>query len=297
MTSPIQPIRVESIMIDGRLRKLREDVVTELMGSIREIGLINPLLIRRPDGHLVPHLVAGWHRLEAVRRLGWELVPCCTLDADDLLAEINEIDENLQRADLTSAERSMHTARRKELYEALHPETKHGAIGGGHTQSGQLGHSVPGTKSPRYTATAKGSERTTRREAQRAKRIPSIAKTVGTSLDNGVELDALAKLPPDQQEPLIARAAAGEAVSAKHEPLPCVSGMLDDVPYEAMLQAIRPVLMEQLGFLPDVVLVLRAPDGQCRSFCAAREAADPRRLMTQLLEQALRQRRAAEKGH
>jgi hypothetical protein len=57
--------------------------------------------IGRPDNHLVPHLVDGWHRLEAVRRLGWQEVPCCTLESDDVQAEVNEIDENLMRADLS----------------------------------------------------------------------------------------------------------------------------------------------------------------------------------------------------
>jgi ParB-like chromosome segregation protein Spo0J len=130
VTSPIQPIRVESILVDARLRKLRESVVVDLMGSIGEVGLIHPLTIRRPNGQYVPHLVAGWHRLEAVRRLGWELVPCCTLDGDDGRAELTEIDENLMRAKLTAAERARHIGRRKELYEALHPETRNGGAPG-----------------------------------------------------------------------------------------------------------------------------------------------------------------------
>lgn len=213
MTSPIQPIRVESILVDGRLRKLREDVVAELAESIRDVGLIHPLLIRRPGGHLVPHLVAGWHRLEAVKQLGWELVPCCTLDGDDVLAELNEIDENLARADLTPAERAAHTGRRKELYEQLHPETRNGAIGGGHTQLRQPGEAAPAMK--RYTATTKRSERTAQREAARAKRVPRITDAIGTSLDQGEELDALGKLPAEQQDELLDRAMAGEAVSAK----------------------------------------------------------------------------------
>ena len=41
-------------------------------------------------------------------------------------AELIQIDENLIRANLSDAERILHVARRKELYEKLHPETKHG---------------------------------------------------------------------------------------------------------------------------------------------------------------------------
>lgn len=39
---------------------------------------------------------------------------------------------------LTAAERAMFTARRKDAYETLHPETAHG---GNCKESGQLGHS------------------------------------------------------------------------------------------------------------------------------------------------------------
>ena len=41
-------------------------------------------------------------------------------------------DENLIRNDLTALERAEETAKKKRLYDALHPETAHGAIGGGH---------------------------------------------------------------------------------------------------------------------------------------------------------------------
>jgi hypothetical protein len=41
-------------------------------------------------------------------------------------AELIHTDENLIRANLSDAERILHVARRKELYEKLHPETKHG---------------------------------------------------------------------------------------------------------------------------------------------------------------------------
>ena len=40
---------------------------------------------------------------------------------------------------------------------------------------------------------------------------------IGTSLDKGEELDALAKLPPERQERVIARAKAGGKVSVKTE--------------------------------------------------------------------------------
>jgi hypothetical protein len=51
--------------------------------------------------------------------------------------------------------------------------------------------------------------------ATRATKIPGIDQLAGTSLDRGDELDALAKLPPEQQAPIIEQAKSGEKVSAK----------------------------------------------------------------------------------
>ncbi|PRA46686.1 hypothetical protein CQ062_23395 [Ochrobactrum sp. MYb68] len=47
---------------------------------------------------------------------------------------------------------------------------------------------------------------------------PDIQRIVGTSLDKGVEMDALAKLPEKERENLISRAEAGEKVSARPAP-------------------------------------------------------------------------------
>lgn len=89
----------------------------------------------------------------------------------------------------------MHIAERKRLYEEVHPETKHGKVGNGREKSRQVGDST----ADRFTADAVEktgrSERTIQRDAARGSKIESLEKVVGTSLDNGNELDALAKLP------------------------------------------------------------------------------------------------------
>jgi hypothetical protein len=64
------------------------------------------------------------------------------------------------------SERALFTQRRKEAYEALHPETKNGATGGGHNQLRQLGEAAP-----RFTADTAArtgqSERSVQRDATR----------------------------------------------------------------------------------------------------------------------------------
>jgi hypothetical protein len=72
-------------------------------------------------------LVGGWHRLEAVRKLGHDSIEAKVLDGVDAdAALLAEIDENLIRAELSPAERKLHIARRKELYDAQPNAPKRG---------------------------------------------------------------------------------------------------------------------------------------------------------------------------
>src|SRR5262245_40887993 len=71
-------------------------------------------------------LIVGNHRLEACRLLGWKEIEANIVDLEALDRELAEIAENLMRNELTVLERSDHLARRKEIYETKHPETRHG---------------------------------------------------------------------------------------------------------------------------------------------------------------------------
>jgi ParB family chromosome partitioning protein len=75
-----------------------EEALTELMESIREFGVIQPLIVRQTEAGF--ELIAGERRLRASRMAGRESVPCIIRQADDKeMAEIAMI-ENLQRQDL-----------------------------------------------------------------------------------------------------------------------------------------------------------------------------------------------------
>jgi ParB/RepB/Spo0J family partition protein len=195
-----------------RMRRLRPEVVDELAESINTLGLLQPVVVR-PGGNGGHVLVVGAHRVEATKRLEHESIAAIVLDgldADEAL--LAEIDENLIRADLSPAERALHLAERKRLYEKLKPETKHGAIGRGRKKSSQNENSFV-----RDTAAKTGKGRSTvARDITRANEIAVLADIVGTSLDQGDELDALAKLPEDEQRKLAERAKAGERVTAQH---------------------------------------------------------------------------------
>jgi hypothetical protein len=194
-----------------RMRALRPEKVAEIAESIQARGrLFHPITVR-PRGRNSFWLVIGRHRLEAFRELGLETIPATVhdgLDADAAL--LAEIDENLVRADLSPAERALHVGKRKDLYEKLHPETKHGGDRKASRQNGDL---------KRFTKDAAErtgkSERTIQREAERASKVAVLPDVVGTSLDQGDELDALAKLPEVEQRKLAERAKAGERVTAR----------------------------------------------------------------------------------
>ncbi len=78
----------------------------------------------------VYHLVAGQHRLEACKSLGWREIPAVLTEEPELKRRLWEIDENLCRAELSHLEKGEHLVERKAIYEALHPETRQGAQGG-----------------------------------------------------------------------------------------------------------------------------------------------------------------------
>ena len=116
-------IRTDLIKINEGRRSLNHDKIHDIVDSIKELGLINPICITRD--HV---LVAGNHRLEAYKMLGIDEIPFVYFEKQNtLLAELAEIDENLVRYELTTLEEGEQLSRRKEIYEELYPETKHGS--------------------------------------------------------------------------------------------------------------------------------------------------------------------------
>ena len=75
--------------------------------------------------------IAGGHRLEAAKRLGWEEIEAkIWTDVTDDWAAIMEIDDNLAGAEMNALDTAVFLATRKQVYERLHPETKAGVAGG-----------------------------------------------------------------------------------------------------------------------------------------------------------------------
>jgi ParB family chromosome partitioning protein len=109
-------MRVDDIYVDDHRRPLDLKAVEILKDSITRLGLLNPITITRRDGvdyfgdgdlvDNVPVLVAGRHRLAAVKALGHERIEAFMVQYGDIDARLAEISENLHRAELTVQERS-----------------------------------------------------------------------------------------------------------------------------------------------------------------------------------------------
>lgn len=108
-----------------RLRPVSEAGVESIIASIEEVGVMkDPVHLRRKKGGQLV-LIAGGHRVEAARRLGWtEIEAKVWTDVTDDWSRMMEIDDNLAGAELTPLDTAVFLARRKEVYERLHPEAK-----------------------------------------------------------------------------------------------------------------------------------------------------------------------------
>lgn len=84
-------------------REFRDEELAELMGSIRENGLLQPIVVRPAHGGTAEwQLVAGERRWRAITRLGWEEVPAVVRDVDDRTLLVLALVENLQRSQLSA---------------------------------------------------------------------------------------------------------------------------------------------------------------------------------------------------
>lgn len=73
----------------------------ELVSSIKQAGLLQPVVVRRAPVSGGYELIAGERRLRACQQLGWERIPAVQRDADDRTLLTLALIENLQRDDLS----------------------------------------------------------------------------------------------------------------------------------------------------------------------------------------------------
>lgn len=115
-------LALEAIEVPERLRSVSADHAGMLAADIRLRGLLQPVVVRGPlpGGRWV--LLAGAHRLEAMRLLGRAEIPAVAADVANggWAAELVEIAENLFRNDLSALERAVYVVRYRAAWEVKH---------------------------------------------------------------------------------------------------------------------------------------------------------------------------------
>ena len=82
-----------------------EENLQELSNSIKEQGMIQPIIVRKSkDNSAKYEIIAGERRWLAAQKAGLHEVPVVITDADDLKSLEFAIIENVQRNDLTAIE-------------------------------------------------------------------------------------------------------------------------------------------------------------------------------------------------
>ena len=97
-----------------------EDSLGDLTESIRQIGVLQPILVRQiDDGY---ELIAGERRWRAAQRAGLASVPAIVRAADDLGSMEQALVENLHRQDLTPLEEAAAYNQLLEDFELTHEQ-------------------------------------------------------------------------------------------------------------------------------------------------------------------------------
>lgn len=121
----VQRIKMAETMLSGMARKRDAAHVEALADSMNRIGLLNPITVMRANytargraDNPGFRVLAGGHRYEAAKMLGWEEIDAFVVECseDDAKSQrMIEITENLHRAELTAGERARLIAEWTEL--------------------------------------------------------------------------------------------------------------------------------------------------------------------------------------
>lgn len=97
--------------------------LSELVASIREKGVLEPLLVRPTENGY--EIIAGERRWRACKELGIDRIPCIIKDADDRESLELALIENLQRKDLDPFEEGDGLQALAEKFHYTHAEIAH----------------------------------------------------------------------------------------------------------------------------------------------------------------------------
>jgi ParB family chromosome partitioning protein len=98
-----------------------EESLADLAASIRELGVLQPVLVRAADSGRY-RLIAGERRWRAARRAGLDTIPAIVRETDELGSIEQALVENLHRQDLTALEEASAYQQLIEDFELTHDQ-------------------------------------------------------------------------------------------------------------------------------------------------------------------------------
>lgn len=101
----VEDIEIELIRPSRRPLRISIGRIDDLMLSIQEKGLLQPIVVRPIENGF--EVVAGNRRLEACRKLEWKKIPCLVVDIDDREAFETSLIENIQRNSMNPIEEAL----------------------------------------------------------------------------------------------------------------------------------------------------------------------------------------------
>jgi ParB family chromosome partitioning protein len=191
----IQKFDIKDIKVIGKRRAVTEDKKCRVADSMAKIGLRTPISVRKRDNGEI-ELVAGLHRLEAAKSLGWKEIDCIVMKGGKIQRQLWTVAENLHRSNLTTLQRAEHVAKWKRLVKELD----------GDGQAAQPGGRQRTDKGISGTARKLGVKRETVRRSEEIAKISPKAKAAAKSAGLDRKQDALLK---------VAKEATAEAQVAK----------------------------------------------------------------------------------
>lgn len=162
-------IYLKDVTVQDRVRKDLGDI-DELCDSIREVGLIQPIVLTRDH-----RLVAGERRFRALQRLGVDvLIHAKTFiyndEQDQLRLQAMEIEENVRRKQLTWQEEVLAKKKLLETLQAIHGVARPGYP----SRSDVLGITSPGFGINKLSSLLGESNAQTSKDIELAKLIESV---------------------------------------------------------------------------------------------------------------------------
>ena len=175
---------------DHPFRVVDDDRMKETVESIREYGVLVPIIVRPMDDGSY-EIVSGHRRKRACEMAGVEEIPAIVRDLDDDEATIIMVDSNLQRENILPSERA-------KAYQMKKEAIRHQGERNDRTSS-QIG-----TKLPRADEIIAQDAGTSRNQVQRFIRLNELSEPLRDKVDNG-ELGftpavELSFLKPQEQE-------------------------------------------------------------------------------------------------